>query len=223
MIEKASPIRLFTSDNRPPRTKTEYVLESLRTSILLRHVKPGTRITEKHVQDLLNVSSSPVREAFNQLEAEGLLVRRPHAGIKVTEIDVSDAKELHFVQSLLQGTSVEVSASKLKEEDIAEAEKINDEIAERVRREVNIDEIRILNYKFHLLVCGSNVYPWLARLLSSLWIRLPTSTIWSIPKEARVAIQFHKKILEAIKKRNARLAGALMKEHLERAMEILFK
>jgi len=169
------------------------------------------------------VSSSPVREAFNQLEAEGLLVRRPHAGIKVTEIDVSDAKELYYIQSLLQGTSVEVSTKKLKEEDITEAERINDEMAEMTRGAIAVDDIRILNYRFHSLVCGVNVYPWLTRLLSSLWIRLPTSTIWSIPKEARVAIQFHKKILEAIKKRNARLAGALMKEHLERAMEILFK
>jgi DNA-binding GntR family transcriptional regulator len=216
-------IHLDSSVVGSPLTKTEFVLETLRTAILLRRLKPGTRITEKSVQDLLKVSSSPVREAFNQLEAEGLMVRRPHAGISITEINVNDAKELYFIQSLLQGTSVQVATNKLKKEDIEEAEKINDEMEKLIGWSTHIDQIRILNYRFHLLVCGMNVYPWLTRLLSSLWIRLPSSTIWSIPKEAKVAIQFHKKILKAIKKRNGTLASELMKKHLERPMKILFK
>jgi len=214
---------LFPPTIGSPLTKTEFVLETLRTAILLRRLKPGTRITEKSVQNLLRVSSSPVREAFNQLEAEGLMVRKPHVGISITEINIDDAKELYFIQSLLQGTAVQVTTNKLKNEDIEEAEKINDEMEKLVSRPAHIDQIRILNYRFHLLVCGVNVYPWLTRLLSSLWIRLPNSTIWSIHKEARIAIQFHKKILKAIKKRNGTLASELMKKHLERPMKILFK
>jgi DNA-binding GntR family transcriptional regulator len=216
-------LKFLIPNDRTPLRKTDYVLESLRNAIILRHLPPGTRITEQQVKDALNVSSSPIREAFNQLEAEGLLTRSPHVGTKVTEIDVSDAKELYSIHLLLQSASVQISAKKLKDEDIDEAERINLEIEHKAGGEIDVEEMRMLNYKFHLLVCGINVYPWLTKLLSSLWIRLPMNSVWSVPSEPNAAIQFHKKIIEAIRERNGDLAGEVMKRHLERSMEVLFK
>jgi DNA-binding GntR family transcriptional regulator len=43
-------------------------------------------------------------------------------------MDIGDAKELYLIQSLLQGTAVQISTKKLKEEDILEAEKLNQEM-----------------------------------------------------------------------------------------------
>jgi DNA-binding GntR family transcriptional regulator len=217
-------LKLYFPKDKVPLRKTDYVLESLRTAILLHYIQPGTRITEQQVKDILNVSSSPVREAFNQLEAEGLLKRSPHGETKVIEIDVSDAKELYCIQSLLQGASVQISTQKLKEQDINEAEKINNEIEQiAMRQEINVEEIRILNYRFHLIVCGVNIYPWLTKLLSALWIHLPGQTVWSVANEPNNAILFHKKIIDAIKRRDGVLAGDMMKKHLERPMEVLFE
>ena len=79
-------INLFIPENRFFVRKTDYVLESLRSSILLGYIPPGTSITEKQIREVLKVSSSPIREALNQLEAEGLLTRSPHVGTKVAEI-----------------------------------------------------------------------------------------------------------------------------------------
>jgi DNA-binding GntR family transcriptional regulator len=45
-------------------TKSDYVVESIRTAILVGDLSPGTRITEQEVKSLLKVSSSPIREAF---------------------------------------------------------------------------------------------------------------------------------------------------------------
>ena len=50
-------------------TKTDYVVETIRTAILTGEITPGARITEQEMRDSVKVSSSPVREAFNQLEA----------------------------------------------------------------------------------------------------------------------------------------------------------
>jgi len=216
-------LKLFTSENQYFFTKTDYVIESIRTAILLKYIPPGTRITEQEVKSLLKVSSSPIREAFNKLEAEGLLTKNPHVGTKVTEIDVNDAKELYSIQSLLQGAAVQISAKKLKEEDIDEAERLNNEMTKIVQGEINVDKLKLLNYKFHLMVCGINIYPWLTRLVSSLWLRLPSQTIWLVPNEPMVAIQYHKKIIAAIRKRNGMLAGSLMKKHFERSKKILFE
>ena len=82
--------------------------------------------------------------------------------------------------------------------------------------------IRILNYRFHLIVCGASVYPWLTRIISALWIRLPSKTVWSVPTEAKAALRYHNDIIRAIKKGDASLAGALMEKHLHRSKSFLF-
>lgn len=216
-------INIFLPENQYFLRKTDYVAESLRTSILLGHIPPGTSITEKQIRDVLKVSSSPIREALNQLEAEGLLTRSPHVGTRVAEIAIEDASELYAIQALLQSIAVQLCARKLSEAAIRDADKVNGQIDDILSGEtVDVNATKILNYRFHMIVCGISVYPWLTRLISALWLRLPNRTIWSNPNEAKAAIKYHKKILEAIKKKDAALAGSLMKEHLQRSHKVLY-
>ncbi|MEI8189824.1 MAG: GntR family transcriptional regulator [candidate division NC10 bacterium] len=216
-------IKLFLPERKLFFTKTDYVLESIRTAILLGYIPPGTSITEKQIRDILHVSSSPIREALNQLEAEGLLTRFPHAGTKVAEIVIEDAKEIYAIQALLQSGAVQICANKIQPEDICEAEKLNAQINDIVLSgNVDLNTVKILNYRFHLIVCGGSVYPWLTRIISALWIRLPKKTVWLIPAEAKAAIRYHNGILRAIKKRDSSLAGDLMKKHLQRSRSVLY-
>jgi DNA-binding GntR family transcriptional regulator len=189
---------------------------------LIGNLLPGTKVTEQQVKDLLKVSSSPVREAFHQLEAEGLLTRNPHVGTKVTEMDIQDAKELYFIQSLLQGTAVQISTKNLKEEDIHEAERLNNEIQRMCKGRIDVKGLRVVNYKLHMILCGAKVYPWLTRLISALWVRFPSQSLWLMPKRPMMSFQQHEKIIKAIKKRDELLAGSLMKEHLESSMKALY-
>lgn len=216
-------LRLYEGTNSPFVRKTDFVLDRLRTSILLGYILPGTAITEKQIKEVLNVSSSPVREALNQLEAEGLLTRSPHVGTRVAQIEVKDAAELYAIQAVLQSSAVQLCAKNLSEDTIREAEKLNAQIEDMVRAgDPDANELRMLNYRFHMLVCGSAVHPWFTRLISALWIRLPNRTIWRIPREARVGLRYHKQILDAIKKRDAAVASTRMREHLERSHRVLY-
>ncbi len=215
-------LKLIKPEGRNFFTKSNYVAESIRTAILVGHIKAGERIKEQELKDLLNVSSSPIREALIHLEAEGLLTRVPHAGARVTEMDVKDAKELYLIQSLLQDSAVQICTPKLLEMDIREAENLNKEMGRILQLEDRVDELRVLNYKFHMVVCGINVYPWLTRVISSLWIRFQR-TIWDDPKVAKSIVLQHKKILGAIKKRDGVVAGKLMKKHTEESLRTLLE
>ncbi|MDP2971770.1 MAG: GntR family transcriptional regulator [Deltaproteobacteria bacterium] len=215
-------LKLSLPENLYFGTKTDYVVEAIRTAILVGDLLPGTKVTEQQVKDLLKVSSSPVREAFHQLEAEGLLTRNPHVGTKVTEMDIQDAKELYFIQSLLQGTAVQISTKNLKEEDIHEAERLNNDIERMCKGRIDVKGLRVVNYKLHMILCGAKVYPWLTRLISALWVRFPSQSLWLMPKRPMMSFQQHEKIIKAIKKRDELLAGSLMKEHLESSMKALY-
>lgn len=216
MLKLTLPGNLYLS------TKTDYVIEAIRTAILIGDLLPGTRVTEEEVRNLLKVSSSPVREAFHHLEAEGLLSRNPHIGTKVTEMDIGDAKELYFIQSLLQGTAVQVSTSKLSEQDIGEAEALNEELKKMYQGNTDVKGLRVINYKLHMILCGANVYPWLTRLISALWVRFPTQSLWLIPHRPELSFQQHARIIKAIKKRDGLLAGSLMRKHLESSRKALY-
>ncbi len=203
-------------------TKTDYVVEVIRTAILVGDLSAGTRITEQQLRDLLKVSSSPVREAFHQLEAEGLLTRNPHMGTTVTEMDIGDAKELYLIQSLLQGTAVQISTKKLSEEDILEAERLNEEMRKMCQGKADVKGLRVVNYKLHMILCGANVYPWLTSLISALWVRFPTQSLWLMPNRPKISFQQHGRIIKAVKKRDELLAGSLMRKHLESSRKALY-
>lgn len=203
-------------------TKTGYVVDALRTAILTGEILPGTRITEQKVRELVKVSSSPVREAFNQLEAEGLLTRTAHMGAKVTEMHAGDARELYLIQSLLQGTAVQIAAEKISDDDIREAERLNFEMKRLCGKKTDVKALRVLNYMLHMLLCGAGVYPWLTRLISSLWIRFPSQSLWLIPNRPAMSVKQHERIIEAVKKRQAVRAGTLMRKHLESSMRVLY-
>jgi len=213
--------------NFPPNlyfgTKTELVVEAIRTAILIGDILPGSKITEQQVKNALQVSSSPVREAFHHLEAEGLLTRTPHTGTTVTSMDVEDAKELYKIQSLLQGVAVQICSSKLSEEDLAEACRLNSQMKKMIQKRIDVKLMRVVNYKFHMLLCGMNVYPWLTRVISALWIRLPTQSIWLLPKRPALIIREHENILTAIKEKDGGLAGKLISRHLDNSLQALFQ
>lgn len=216
MLKFSLPVNLYLG------TKSDYVVEAIRTAILLGDILPGTPITEQQVREALRVSSSPVREAFHQLEAEGLLARNPHIGTSVTSMDIEDSKELYFIQSLIQGTAVQICTKKVKDEDIQEVERLNHEMKKMLGDKIDVKGLRVANYKLHMILCGINVYPWLTRLISALWVRFPTQDLWLMPKRPMCSIQQHEKIIRAVKKRNAILAGSLMRKHLESSMKALF-
>jgi DNA-binding GntR family transcriptional regulator len=218
-------ITLCTPDNHHLLRKTDYVVESLRTSILAGHIEPGTSITEKQIRDVLHVSSSPIREALNQLEAEGLLVRAPHVGTKVAELYAGNVREMYAIQSLLESAAVNMCCGKLAAADLDEAAALNDQLKALVASpKYDVHAARLLNYQFHMLVCGKNVHPWLSRLISAVWVRLPKKkTIWLIPRDARAAVRCHAKIIEALRRGNASLASATMRTHLEKAQRTFFR
>jgi DNA-binding GntR family transcriptional regulator len=222
VLKREAPMLKPYVDTIKIPTKTDFVVDTLRTAILTGEILPGTRITEQDVRNWVKVSSSPVREAFHQLVAEGLLMRSAHLGTKVNEMHAGDAKELYFIQSLLQGTAVQIAAGKLSEDSILEAERLNLEMKKLGGGETDVKALRVLNYKFHMILCGASVYPWLTRLIAALWVRFPSQSLWLIPGRPMMSIRQHEKIIGAIRKGDPILAGSLMRKHLESSMRVLY-
>ncbi|WP_345183661.1 GntR family transcriptional regulator [Microbacterium panaciterrae] len=59
----------------------------IRRSIITGTLRPGEKITEIQLAELLDVSRPTVREALNALAEEGLVVQEPYRGLRVASLE----------------------------------------------------------------------------------------------------------------------------------------
>src|SRR5690242_16981915 len=64
-------------------TKTEWAASQLRKAITAGRIQPGERMRIQDWADRLDISATPLREAFKVLEGEGYLEITPHRGAQV--------------------------------------------------------------------------------------------------------------------------------------------
>ena len=77
------------------------VFHKIREDILSGKYKDNEELKEVAIGEELGVSRTPVREAFRQLELEGLIHIIPNKGAYVTGITVKDVKDIYMMRSLL--------------------------------------------------------------------------------------------------------------------------
>ncbi len=83
-------------------------------------IPPGAHVTEQQVCDEFRISRSPVREAFRQLEANGMVVRLARRGIRVKPLTVEDLDEIYACRTPLEGLAASLAARHANADDLAE-------------------------------------------------------------------------------------------------------
>ncbi len=78
--------------------------------IIFLHWPPGTRLIEEDLCAVFGVSRSPVREAFQMLEADGLIVRAAWRGVRVSPMNQKDLDEVYKCRGALEGLVAEEAA-----------------------------------------------------------------------------------------------------------------
>ncbi|MDY0746336.1 GntR family transcriptional regulator [Paucibacter sp. R3-3] len=89
------------------------VVPTLREAIVSNILKPGTRLIEVALTRQLGVSRTPVREAFLQLEREGLVTVVARTGVFVRQVTPRDVDEIYTVRSALESLAIELAARQL--------------------------------------------------------------------------------------------------------------
>src|SRR5712692_1009270 len=77
-----------------PAALPDRIYATLKHRILTCSMTPGERIVEKELCAEMHVSRTPMREAFNRLSLEGLIVVQPYRGFVVAPVTVESYQEL---------------------------------------------------------------------------------------------------------------------------------
>ena len=84
--------------------------------IVTLKLKPGALVTEKQLIDLSGHGRTPVREAIQKLEWQGLLSVRARIGLQISEINPSDYRDILGVRRRLEPMAAELVATHANEE-----------------------------------------------------------------------------------------------------------
>lgn len=87
----------------------DQIYSRLRDDILNLRFPLGSRINVNEIQDELGVSSTPLREALNRLQQEGLVVMENNVGASVLTLDAHDVEEIEELAFTLQSAAVRFS------------------------------------------------------------------------------------------------------------------
>lgn len=93
---------ILVSNSRINGSTRDYVYQTVKQQIINLELEPATKISEKEIAEKLNVSRTPVREAFLKLSQEDLLEVIPQSGTIVSRIDLDLVEEGRFVREQIE-------------------------------------------------------------------------------------------------------------------------
>jgi DNA-binding GntR family transcriptional regulator len=140
-------------------TLRDEVYESVKTMIVNGQLAPAARVTENELAARLKVSRTPVREALNRLERDGLVTGRPRHGYVVKDFDIQMFREAFEIRELLDGYATELATEKITP---AEKEQLREMIRE-CERLANLPD-RSSKDMFRELEVGMDIHRSIARI-----------------------------------------------------------
>ena len=213
------------SNTGETQTLSEQVFNELKNAIIAGDLPQGSKITEDGLSQCYGISRGPLREAIRRLEAIRLLVRIPHAGMRVVTLTAEIMEEIYTVREALEGMSARLAAQRMTDEDIASLSTLLD------KHQKAIDESDGKEYfqkegdlDFHYCIAKASQNQWLIDLLSSelyQLLRMGRQRSGQTPSRPLKAIQEHRRIVEAIEMHDAELAELLMRRHISGSWKIV--
>jgi len=91
-----------------PRTLRADIVDMLKDAIVSGKLEHVEHLKENLIAEQMSVSRIPVREAFRQLEQEGLIVSIPNQGSFVKVFDEKDIKEIFTLRGALESLACEL-------------------------------------------------------------------------------------------------------------------
>ncbi|HEV7260598.1 MAG TPA: GntR family transcriptional regulator [Bosea sp. (in: a-proteobacteria)] len=131
------------------QTMTGAAVAELRRRILSGSVAAGEALRQDALAKEFGISRIPIREAFHQLAAEGLVTLHPHRGAVVTALSAADIAELFDLRAMLEPDLIRRAVPRLQPSDFARAEIILAEYDAAIR-EGDLDAYGELNTEYHL-------------------------------------------------------------------------
>lgn len=207
---------------KPPGKKSERrqsAYSMVKQAILERRLKPGESLVESTLAEMCGVSRTPIREALQRLEQDGL-VERGERGLMVRECSPEEILDIYEARIALEGTAARLAADRRTNLDLMQIRRqlvVMDGIAAEDR-----ETMAETNREFHATIWNASHNASLLDLLYRLnqhLARYPATTL-AHPGRWETASSQHRELFEAIEKRDMIAAEQIAVRHFTEARDI---
>jgi len=110
------------------QTMEDLASDFVREAILQGLFRPGQRLQQDYIAELLGMSRMPVRAGIRKLETEGLVVFHRYRGATVRLLTPPEIAEIYQIRVLLESHLIELAAQHLTPEILSELQESADHV-----------------------------------------------------------------------------------------------
>lgn len=197
-------------------TLAEQVRQLIQNAIVEGTIQEGQAITEMEVAESLQVSRTPIREAFRLLAAQGYLTIIPRKGVYVKQLSVTELQEMYAVRIELEAMTMRLAASSNPAEVVARLSRNLDMQSECIHRGNVVGYIQE-NIKFHEVfsdLCGNGYLKTLIKAIEDHTLRYRVLSLRTLPGRMEVSYKDHVFIRDFIREGKLTIAEQVLREHI---------
>lgn len=202
----------------------EHAYTQIRSMVVLGEFPTGQRLAEEQIAERLQVSRTPVREAFVRLHADRLLDRYDDGGYYVAEIDLFDLRDLYELRLTLELRGVNRALEEGISHDRDVLERLKQEWEEIRETEHAADGSFIeLDESFHVTLAWASGNAAIVEMLRSVNVRIRPVRIYDFVDNERIvtSIDEHLSIVQALLDEEIQLAAERLREHIGASLAVV--
>ena len=206
------------------RLLREQVYVAIKSAIIGGEFDPGRRLIEEKLAADMKTSRTPVREAIQKLEKEGLIYRLPRGGFAVKGVTEEEVEEVFGLRGILEGYAGFLATERMDENELASLEKII-ALEEACLLDMNTEEFIRLDGEFHDVLYRAAKNNRLYNLLHDLrdYIYRYRIIIMRYQRKPHLAVKDHKEMVSSIRSKSAKQVEKLVRKHMTRGKEVIKK
>src|SRR5581483_4375772 len=201
-----------------PQTVQVQIANKLRDAILSGYFKPGERLIEARLCEMMQVSRSSIRKVLRRLEAQRLVVIVPNRGPSVAEIAWEEAKQIYDVRVILEGEAAALLAERATTDQKRAMAQALTAFLQADEADDAIGRLTATNRFYEVILegCGNTV---IRELLQGLLARINflRARSMSRPGRTKFSASEMRRILRAVEKKDAAAARTAAVEHVRAA------
>ena len=187
----------------------------LQRDILSGTIPDGSKLTEQTICKRYGVSRTPVREAFRQLEADGLIEIIPNRGAFATGLSRRDISDLFDLRLHFEVQAVEWAIKRMSSEEIDSLSE-SLEFMEFYTLKEDVEKVLTFNTQFHNIIYAGTKNRMIQKTLSIYHTYLKYSAPHKTytGESLNAVLEEHKAIFDAFETRNVAAGRKAMEYHM---------
>jgi DNA-binding GntR family transcriptional regulator len=200
--------------------------EKIKEAIVTLRLEMGKALNEQELCNQFDLGRTPVREALQLLESEGLVVIIPRKGVYVSYVSLDDFQKIYEARIMLETYCISEAVKKISDSEILRLKSLLHDALPLVEV-MDIDGLLKVDREIHMGIVKSLENRYIEQIASQVYNLVTRTWFLSFKTrtkgELRHSLMAHEQILDKLATRDANEAQKANREHLDEFVKQIYK